>query len=159
MMAKKYKKKLPHAVITQRLQPLQTSALPFENEALYANWKWFKFEKSWWNKLTQKHEIIHWQKHTIERTWHCMDHPGPRFWKKTWRASDGKAFDAVIVLLMSCFGVHYIKSTSHKLWWNRSKCNSLFILFFFSPSNLSFLFYLKFSSMTFFLVLRLVILW
>lgn len=45
MMAKKYKKKLPHAVITQRLEPLQTSAMPFENEALYANWKWFKFEK------------------------------------------------------------------------------------------------------------------
>nr|KYP51077.1 30S ribosomal protein S1 isogeny A [Cajanus cajan] len=45
MMAKKYKQKLPPAVITQRLEPLPTSALPFENESLYANWKWFKFEK------------------------------------------------------------------------------------------------------------------
>ncbi|KAK7279782.1 hypothetical protein RJT34_24839 [Clitoria ternatea] len=45
MMAKKYKQKLPPAAITQRLEPLPTSALPFENEALYANWKWFKFEK------------------------------------------------------------------------------------------------------------------
>ncbi|RDY09103.1 rps1A, partial [Mucuna pruriens] len=45
MMAKKYKQKLPPSVTTQRLEPLPTSALPFENEALYANWKWFKFEK------------------------------------------------------------------------------------------------------------------
>ncbi|XP_057426867.1 protein PIGMENT DEFECTIVE 338, chloroplastic-like [Lotus japonicus] len=45
MMAKKYKQKLPPAITTKRLDPLPTSALPFENEALYANWKWFKFEK------------------------------------------------------------------------------------------------------------------
>ncbi|KAH1230514.1 30S ribosomal protein S1, chloroplastic [Glycine max] len=45
MMAKKYKQKLPPSVTTQRLEPLPTSALPFENEALYSNWKWFKFEK------------------------------------------------------------------------------------------------------------------
>lgn len=45
MMAKKYKQKLPPAVITQRLEPLPTSGLPFENEELYANWKWFKFER------------------------------------------------------------------------------------------------------------------
>ncbi|KAK7343771.1 hypothetical protein VNO77_12792 [Canavalia gladiata] len=45
MMAKKYKQKLPPAVITQQLEPLPISGLPFENEALYANWKWFKFEK------------------------------------------------------------------------------------------------------------------
>ncbi|KAH1191312.1 30S ribosomal protein S1 A [Glycine soja] len=45
MMAKKYKQKLPPSVTTQRLEPLPTSCLPFENEALYANWKWFKFEK------------------------------------------------------------------------------------------------------------------
>jgi len=45
MMAKKYKEKLPPSVGTQRLEPIPTSTLPFENEALYANWKWFKFEK------------------------------------------------------------------------------------------------------------------
>jgi len=45
MMAKKYKEKLPFSVKTQRLEPIPTSTLPFENEALYANWKWFKFEK------------------------------------------------------------------------------------------------------------------
>ncbi|TKY51458.1 30S ribosomal protein S1-like A [Spatholobus suberectus] len=45
MMAEKYKQKLPPSVVTQRLEPLPTTALPFENEALYANWKWFKFEK------------------------------------------------------------------------------------------------------------------
>lgn len=46
MMAKKYKQKLPPSIVTTRLVgPLPTSALPFENEALYANWKWFKFEK------------------------------------------------------------------------------------------------------------------
>lgn len=45
MMAKKYKQKLPPSVETQRLEHIPTSTLPFENEALYANWKWFKFEK------------------------------------------------------------------------------------------------------------------
>ncbi|CAL0316054.1 unnamed protein product [Lupinus luteus] len=45
MMAKKYKQKLPPAVFTKRLEPLPTSDMPFENEQLYANWKWFKFEK------------------------------------------------------------------------------------------------------------------
>ncbi|XP_045809518.1 protein PIGMENT DEFECTIVE 338, chloroplastic-like isoform X2 [Trifolium pratense] len=46
MMAKKYKQKLPSPPIdTARLEPLPNSALPFENEELYANWKWFKFEK------------------------------------------------------------------------------------------------------------------
>ena len=45
MMAKNYKQKLPPAVIAQRSEPLPASPLPFENEALYANWKWFKFEK------------------------------------------------------------------------------------------------------------------
>jgi small subunit ribosomal protein S1 len=43
MMAKKYKQKLP--IVTTRLRALPTSDLPFENEELYANWKWFKFEK------------------------------------------------------------------------------------------------------------------
>ncbi|CAJ1976888.1 unnamed protein product [Sphenostylis stenocarpa] len=45
MMAKKYKQKLPPSLNTQRFEPIPTSAVPFENEALYANWKWFKFEK------------------------------------------------------------------------------------------------------------------
>ncbi|XP_068493805.1 protein PIGMENT DEFECTIVE 338, chloroplastic [Phaseolus vulgaris] len=45
MMSKKYKQNLPPSVKTQRLEPIPTSTLPFENEALYANWKWFKFEK------------------------------------------------------------------------------------------------------------------
>jgi len=45
MMAKKYKQKLPPPIVSTKLGPLPTSALPFENEALYANWEWFKFEK------------------------------------------------------------------------------------------------------------------
>ncbi|KAK7270405.1 hypothetical protein RIF29_23511 [Crotalaria pallida] len=45
MMAKKYKRKQPPDVITQRIDPLRTGAMPFENEELYANWKWFRFEK------------------------------------------------------------------------------------------------------------------
>jgi len=45
MMAKKYREKLPPAFISQQPEILQNSALPFENEALYANWKWFKFER------------------------------------------------------------------------------------------------------------------
>ncbi|CAK8573325.1 unnamed protein product [Lathyrus sativus] len=46
MMAQKYKQKLPYCppIVTTRA-PLPTSDLPFENEALYANWEWFKFEK------------------------------------------------------------------------------------------------------------------
>jgi small subunit ribosomal protein S1 len=45
MMAKKYKEKLPPAFITKGSKTLSKSILPFENEALYANWKWFMFEK------------------------------------------------------------------------------------------------------------------
>ncbi|KAL1295401.1 hypothetical protein HN51_056288 [Arachis hypogaea] len=45
MMAKKYKQKLPSVPISQQLEPLAAVPLPFENESLYANWKWFKFEK------------------------------------------------------------------------------------------------------------------
>lgn len=45
MMAKKYKEKLPPALTSQQSKSVSNSALPFENEALYANWKWFKFEK------------------------------------------------------------------------------------------------------------------
>ncbi|KAK7315314.1 hypothetical protein VNO77_33854 [Canavalia gladiata] len=44
-MAKKYREKLPPPLITQGPEPLSNNSLPFENEALYANWKWFKFEK------------------------------------------------------------------------------------------------------------------
>ncbi|CAI8604301.1 unnamed protein product [Vicia faba] len=44
MMAEKYKQKLPSPYVATR-GPLPTSDLPFENEALYANWMWFKFEK------------------------------------------------------------------------------------------------------------------
>ncbi|KAK2366740.1 protein PIGMENT DEFECTIVE 338, chloroplastic [Trifolium repens] len=45
MMAKKYKEKLPPAFITEGSKTLSKTILPFENEALYANWKWFMFEK------------------------------------------------------------------------------------------------------------------
>ncbi|MED6118248.1 hypothetical protein PIB30_000874 [Stylosanthes scabra] len=45
MMARKYKQKLPSVPISQRLEPPAAEPLPFENESLYANWKWFKFEK------------------------------------------------------------------------------------------------------------------
>eukprot|EP00256_Glycine_max_P057033 XP_014624723.1 uncharacterized protein LOC100811564 isoform X3 [Glycine max] len=45
MMAKKYREKLPPAFISQRPDGLHNNVLPFENEALYANWKWFKFER------------------------------------------------------------------------------------------------------------------
>ncbi|ESW23948.1 hypothetical protein PHAVU_004G089600 [Phaseolus vulgaris] len=45
MMAKKYREKLPPAFISQQPESLRNSVLPFENEALYANWKWFKFER------------------------------------------------------------------------------------------------------------------
>ncbi|KAF7820330.1 30S ribosomal protein S1 like A [Senna tora] len=45
MMAKRYKGKLPPSVTPKRSEPLPMSSLPFENEELYANWKWFKFER------------------------------------------------------------------------------------------------------------------
>jgi small subunit ribosomal protein S1 len=45
MMAKKYKEKLPPAFMTKGSKPLSKSTLPFENEELYAKWKWFMFEK------------------------------------------------------------------------------------------------------------------
>ncbi|WVZ14180.1 hypothetical protein V8G54_011746 [Vigna mungo] len=45
MMAQKYREKLPPAFVSQQPESLQNSVLPFENEALYANWKWFKFER------------------------------------------------------------------------------------------------------------------
>ncbi|KAI4346551.1 hypothetical protein L6164_007439 [Bauhinia variegata] len=51
VMAKKYKEKLAPAIIIHRSDPLPTNALPFENEALYANWKWFKFERKNVNQI------------------------------------------------------------------------------------------------------------
>ncbi|KAJ7969759.1 30S ribosomal protein S1 [Quillaja saponaria] len=46
-MAKKYREKLPPPLPTRSLESLPTSGLPFENEAtMYANWKWFKFERN-----------------------------------------------------------------------------------------------------------------
>ncbi|XP_010263847.1 PREDICTED: uncharacterized protein LOC104602009 [Nelumbo nucifera] len=45
-MAKMYRKKLPAVSATRKLDPLPTDVLPFDDEArLYANWKWFKFER------------------------------------------------------------------------------------------------------------------
>lgn len=45
-MAKKYRQKLPAVTATRKLEPLPTDALPFHDEAsLYANWRWFKFER------------------------------------------------------------------------------------------------------------------
>lgn len=47
MMAKKYRKKLPTVLATGRPKsPPTIDTLTFENEAkMYANWKWFKFER------------------------------------------------------------------------------------------------------------------
>ncbi|XP_028806062.1 uncharacterized protein LOC114760920 [Neltuma alba] len=45
MMARKYKEKLPPSLTRRRSDPLPRNSLPFENETLYANWNWFKFEK------------------------------------------------------------------------------------------------------------------
>ncbi|KAK2976235.1 hypothetical protein RJ640_021946, partial [Escallonia rubra] len=45
-MAKKYRQKLPSVSATPKLEPLPTDTLSFEDEEnLYANWKWFKFER------------------------------------------------------------------------------------------------------------------
>ncbi|KAK8567091.1 hypothetical protein V6N13_110168 [Hibiscus sabdariffa] len=47
-MAKKYRQNLPpvSAPRTRSIEPLPADALSFENEeSLYANWKWFKFER------------------------------------------------------------------------------------------------------------------
>lgn len=44
-MARKYKRKRPRISATKKSEPL-TSNLLFEDEAsLYANWKWFTFQK------------------------------------------------------------------------------------------------------------------
>ncbi|KAL6209370.1 hypothetical protein ACLB2K_020312 [Fragaria x ananassa] len=44
LMAKKYRQKLP-AVLSRRSETPQTNSLPFDSLNMYANWKWFKFEK------------------------------------------------------------------------------------------------------------------
>ncbi|PWA95248.1 Nucleic acid-binding, OB-fold [Artemisia annua] len=45
-MAKKYRQKLPTISATRKLERLSTDALPFNDEEnMYANWKWFKFER------------------------------------------------------------------------------------------------------------------
>lgn len=78
MMAKKYKQKLPPHIVSTKLGPLPTSALPFENEALYANWKWFKFEKWWWRHKSMK-ETVHWDELNSEN---LMLHGSPVQWRK-----------------------------------------------------------------------------
>ncbi|PRQ24581.1 putative ribosomal protein S1 [Rosa chinensis] len=44
LMAKKYRQKLP-AVLSRRSESPQGNSLPFDRLNMYANWKWFKFEK------------------------------------------------------------------------------------------------------------------
>lgn len=45
-MAKKYREKLPAGLAPYKSELYPTNALPFDNEAImYANWKWFKFER------------------------------------------------------------------------------------------------------------------
>ena len=45
-MAKKYRKNLPAVSASRNVEPPPTDPLPFDNmESLYANWKWFKFER------------------------------------------------------------------------------------------------------------------
>ncbi|XP_007019648.2 PREDICTED: 30S ribosomal protein S1 homolog A isoform X1 [Theobroma cacao] len=45
-MAKKYRQNLPAVSAPRNVEPLPTDALPFDNEeSLYVNWKWFKFER------------------------------------------------------------------------------------------------------------------
>ena len=45
MMAKNYKERIRSNLTIQESELLPISALPFENETLYANLKWFKSEK------------------------------------------------------------------------------------------------------------------
>ncbi|KAH0681360.1 hypothetical protein KY284_022445 [Solanum tuberosum] len=45
-MAKKFRQSLPTVSATKKPEPLPTDRLPFEDEEnMYANWKWFKFER------------------------------------------------------------------------------------------------------------------
>lgn len=46
-MAKKYRQKLPAISTTRKLEQLPSDTLPFnDEEKMYANWKWFKFERN-----------------------------------------------------------------------------------------------------------------
>ncbi|KAH0976315.1 hypothetical protein GBA52_026034 [Prunus armeniaca] len=45
MMAKKYRQKLPAVPGNRKSESPQSDALPFDKLSMYANWKWFKFEK------------------------------------------------------------------------------------------------------------------
>ena len=48
VMARKYKEKLPSGLAPHKSELPPTNALPFENEVrMYANWKWFKFEREY----------------------------------------------------------------------------------------------------------------
>nr|GMD91171.1 30S ribosomal protein S1, chloroplastic [Ipomoea batatas] len=45
-MAKRYRQGIPASSMTRKREPLPTNSLPFEDgESMYANWKWFKFQK------------------------------------------------------------------------------------------------------------------
>ena len=44
-MARKYRH-IPAVSAPRNVEPPSTDALPFDNEeSMYANWKWFKFER------------------------------------------------------------------------------------------------------------------
>ncbi|KAB2635328.1 hypothetical protein D8674_025862 [Pyrus ussuriensis x Pyrus communis] len=45
MMAKKYRQKLPAVLTNRKSGSPENDALPFHKLSMYANWKWFKFEK------------------------------------------------------------------------------------------------------------------
>lgn len=45
-MAKKFRQNLRSVSAIKKPEPLPTDRLPFEDEEnMYANWKWFKFER------------------------------------------------------------------------------------------------------------------
>lgn len=45
-MAKKYRQKISSVSTTRKPEALPISGLPFEDEEkMYSNWKWFKFER------------------------------------------------------------------------------------------------------------------
>ncbi|KAM1264163.1 hypothetical protein ACFX15_033563 [Malus domestica] len=45
MMAKKYRQKLPAVLANRKSESPENDALPFDKLSMYANWKWFKFER------------------------------------------------------------------------------------------------------------------
>lgn len=55
MMAKKYRQRLPAVSTKLRLESLPSNGLNFDDEAaMYANWKWFKFEREY-EPLPEEH--------------------------------------------------------------------------------------------------------